>query len=339
MSAGAVTRRAVVRAMAAAAVSTIPITSSACRRPEDRQGSRSALKVSLVSCPDYEPAALARALADGCGFAPLPDVRGKRVVIKPNIADFTADLPIHTDARLVEALVLLFRSEGAREVFVAEGPPHNRDTERLFRQTGYEDMARRLGIPLVDLNYDDVQPIRNANPRAKALRNLYLPETVLSADVLVSVPKLKTHRFAGITLSLKNMFGIVPGEKYGWPKNILHWNGIASSICEVNATVPTQYSIVDGIVGMEGYGPLLGTAKKAGVLVMGANALAVDAVAARVMGVDPARVEHLALAQSIRLGFLRASEIDVGGEKIESVRSDFSLPPGLAGLRPSPRRP
>lgn len=338
MSAAALTRRAAVRALAAAAASTLPVAFPACRRDEDKRVEKPAYPVALLSCPDYDPARLAEALADGWAAAAPPDVRGKRVVIKPNIADFHPDRPIHTDARLVEALILLLRDAGAGEVVLAEGPPHNRDTEWLFRQTGYEDLARRLGVSLVDLNHDDVRPVKNANPRAKALRDLYLPETILSADVVVSVPKLKTHRFAGLTLSLKNMFGAVPGMKYGWPKNVLHWNGIPLSICEVNATVRTGYSVVDGVVGMEGYGPILGTARRAGVLVMGPNALAVDAVAARVMGVDPARVDYLAMAQTIELGSLRPEDILLTGAKLDDVRTDFVLPPGFSALRPNAPR-
>jgi len=319
--------------MAAAAASTLPFGLPACRPTNDRHDNKSSFSVALIRCPDYEARTLARALNDGWGLAVPPDIRGKRVVIKPNIADFSPDRPIHTDVRLVEALVLLLRNAGAAEVIIAEGPPHNRDTEWLFRQTGYEDMAGRLDVPLVDLNYDDVRPVRNANPKATALRNLYLPKTILTADVLISVPKLKTHRFAGVTLSMKNMFGVVPGLKYGWPKNILHWNGIALSICEISATVRTHYSVIDGIVGMEGHGPLLGTAKKSGVLIMGTNALAVDATAARVMGVNPARVEYLAMAQTVRLGSLQTRDIAVAGSRIKDAGTDFALPPGFSDLR------
>ena len=144
---------------------------------------------------------------------------------------------------------------------------------------------------------------------------------------------MKTHKLAGITLSMKNMFGILPGMVYGWPKNTLHWNGIPLSICEINGTIKTHYSVIDGVVGMEGHGPIMGTARKVGVLVMGDNALAVDATAARVMGVDPARVDYLAMAHKIKLGSLRREDIAVAREKLERVRTDFELDPEYAHLR------
>ena len=170
-------------------------------------------------------------------------------------------------------------------------------------------------------------------PGATHLKEMFLPRTILTADVLLSVPKMKTHRHAGITLSLKNMFGILPGMMYGWPKNVLHWNGIPRSICEINGTVKTQYSVIDGVVGMEGYGPLLGSARKAGVVIMGDNALAADATAARVMGVDPSRVEYLAMAQRIRIGSIRSEDIVVAGVSVAAARTDFALEPEYAQLR------
>jgi uncharacterized protein (DUF362 family) len=291
-------------------------------------------QVGLVACPDYGRGTLLKAIESGWRLARPPEIRGKRVVLKPNIADYAPDRPIQTDPRLVEALVLHLKALGAGEIVLAEGPPHDRDTEILFRRAGFEALAERQGIALVDLNYDDFQAVRNPDPRA-LLGELFVPRTVLAADVLVSVAKMKTHRFAGVTLSLKNMFGILPGTRYGWPKNILHWNGIPRSICDVNGTIKPHYCVVDGVVGMEGYGPLLGPARPAGVLVMGANALATDATAARVMGVDPARVDYLAMAQRSGLGSLRRQDIAVAGLKVDEVRTDFALESEFAYLRAS----
>jgi uncharacterized protein (DUF362 family) len=82
---------------------------------------------------------------------------------------------------------------------------------------------------------------------------------VLQADFLVSMPKVKAHHWSGVTLGMKNMFGVVPGSRYGWPKNILHWNGIQQSILDICATVPVHFVIADAIMAMEGNGPLNGT--------------------------------------------------------------------------------
>ena len=335
MSRKNVSRREFVRLAGAASLSAWPAAALAGSLPQAAQKAAPGplLQVALVPCPDYGPETLAAAIRAGWRSSRPPDVRGKRVVIKPNVVDVSRDRPIHTDPRLIDALVLHIGDLGAREIVLAEGASHNRDSEDLFRRSGYEALARRRGVRLVDLNYDDITPVRCINPNAILLREIALPRTIGTADVLISVPKMKTHRLAGITLSLKNMFGILPGTVYGWPKNTLHWNGIPLSICEINGTIKTHYSIVDGVVGMEGYGPLLGTARKVGILVMGDNALAVDASAARVMGIDPVRVDYLSMAHKLRLGSLRREDIAIVGEVIERVRQDFALDPEYAQLR------
>jgi iron complex transport system substrate-binding protein len=98
--------------------------------------------------------------------------------------------------------------------------------------------------------------------RLTRLDYLYMSRTVLNADVLISLPKLKMHHWAGVTLSLKNLFGTLPGICYGWPKNELHWRGIPNSIVDINCTRGPNLAIVDGIVGMEGDGPLHGKARR-----------------------------------------------------------------------------
>src|SRR5207248_6663477 len=156
-----------------------------------------------------------------------------------------------------------------------------------------------------------------------------LARTVVSAEVFISLPKLKTHHWAGATLSLKNLFGTLPGICYGWPKNELHWRGIPNSIVDIACTHTPHLAIVDGIVGMEGDGPLNGSAKPVGVVVMGVDLVAVDATCCRVMKLPPERVPTLMLAQSKRLGNLKAELIPQLGEPIDAVATAFALPPGI----------
>ena len=123
-----------------------------------------------------------------------------------------------------------------------------------------------------------------------------LPASVLHADLVVSMPKLKTHHWAGMTCSMKNLFGVVPGAVYGWPKNVLHAHGIDSSIVDLVATVRPGLTIVDGIVGMEGDGPIMGTPRGFGVLAMSSDLVAADATCARVLGFDAAKLPYLETA-------------------------------------------
>src|SRR5207248_1533654 len=94
-------------------------------------------------------------------------------------------------------------------------------------------------------------------------------------------------------LSMKNMFGIVPGTRYGWPKNILHWAGIQQSILDICATVPVHFVIADGIIAMEGNGSLSGTLRRMGKIVLSNDPVAADATCARLMGLEPSRIPHI----------------------------------------------
>jgi uncharacterized protein (DUF362 family) len=146
---------------------------------------------------------------------------------------------------------------------------------------------------------------------------------------------MKTHHLAGVTLSMKNFFGIMPGIIYGWPKNVLHWAGIHESILDINATVKPQLAIIDGIVGMQGDGPIMGTPVRSNVLVMGRNLPAVDATCARIMGINPNKIPYLKRASG-RLGTIGESNIIQWGESINQVHKDFQLLdniPAHRGLR------
>ena len=255
-----------------------------------------------------------------CGL----EVRGKTIVLKPNLVEFDPHGVINTNPLVIEAAIDCFRTLGAREVLVAEGPGHRRDNEYLLTASGIYGVIKEHRVPYVDLNSDDVRATRLLSSFTK-LEQLYLPETLYNADLLVSMPKLKTHHWAGVTLSLKNMFGVVPGSVYGWPKNILHWQGIHNSILDINSSLPVrQFAIVDGIVGMEGNGPLQGQAIDSGVLIFGEDLVAVDATAARLMKIEPKKIKYLAEAGEF-LGNVNYESIEQIGENLERLQKNFRV--------------
>jgi len=258
------------------------------------------------------------------------DVRGKRVVLKPNLVEFDQNTVINTHPRMVHAALEAFRAAGAAEVRVAEGPGHRRVTLDLADAAGYFSTFQQFESLFTDLNLDEVTKVNLVRPHSK-LSSLYLPNTVLGCDLLVSMPKMKTHHWVGATLSMKNLFGLVPGGVYGWPKNVLHWAGIGESIADLHTLFPRTFSIVDGIVGMEGNGPIQGTPRPMGLVVAGADPVAVDATCCRIMHIDPRRVSYLTLAAGEAQ--LREDLIPQIGEKIASVSAAFALLPSLESIR------
>lgn len=268
----------------------------------------------------------------GQGLALLKmNVRGLHVLLKPNMVEYSADRVINTHPALVAGAAQALLRAGAASVVVAEGPGHRRDVEYLVTATGLYDHLRDLGVRFVDLNHDDVRTVALAS-RFTDLTELQLPVELLKADLVVSMPKLKTHHWAGITASMKNFFGVVPGAVYGWPKNLLHRRGIDNSIVDLVATIRPGLAIVDGVVGMEGDGPIMGTARPVGCVVMGQDPVAVDATCARVMGLRPERMNFLQMAGEF-LGNWDAGRIEHRGERLERFRTPFSVLPQFDRLR------
>lgn len=256
-------------------------------------------------------------------------VAGKRVLLKPNLVEFEPARPIHTHPLVVHAALEAFRAMGA-QVLIGEGPGHRRDTLDLAEAAGYFNVIPRFEEIFVDLNLDRPieVPLRHAYSRLDAI---YLAQTARSCDLLVSLPKMKTHHWAGVTLSMKNLFGTVPGGVYGWPKNLLHWAGIPECVADLYRIQPQSFAIVDGIVGMEGNGPIDGTEKPAGVVVAGRNLAAVDASCCQIMAIDPCRVKYLQLAVGDVANLV--AHIRHIGEPVARTKSHFALLPEWESLR------
>ncbi len=274
--------------------------------------------VAVVKASSYS-AALTQRILEGiraCGL----NVRGKHVLLKPNLVEFDPSTCINTNVAVIAAAYEAFSSLGAANVFIGEGPGHRRDTHALAEMAQYRGDLSNFDALFVDLNRDDVSPVQGFADRER----IYLPNSALRADLIVSLAKMKTHHWAGATLSMKNFFGLVPGAVYGWPKNELHQVGIPESIVELNRIFHKSFAIVDGIVGMEGNGPIQGTPKPVGVLVMGNDLPAVDATCCRIMGIDPSKIEYLQMA-SDKLGVTEEARIEQRGEPIASVRTNFQL--------------
>ena len=220
------------------------------------------------------------------------NISRKAVLLKPNLVEYLPGKPVNTDAQLIGAAADAFLRLGAASVTVAEGPGHHRDTELLLDETALSDQLVHRKIPFVDLNRDEVIKTKLL-ANYSGLGHLWLPQTVLASDFIVSMPKVKTHHWTGVTLSMKNMFGIVPGCRYGWPKNFLHWAGIHESILDICATVRPDFVIADAIIAMEGDGPLNGSAKSLKTVLLADDPVAADTHLARMLGFEVTQIGHI----------------------------------------------
>ena len=259
------------------------------------------------------------------------NVRGKSVLLKPNLVDSIPGNHINTHPLLIASAAECFRRLGAKRVLVAEGPGHQRDTELVLSESGFSSQLRDQKLAFVDLNRDELVKTKLLAAYT-GMNHLWLPRAILNSDFIVSMPKVKTHHWSGVTLSLKNMFGVVPGAKYGWPKNILHWKGITESILDICATVPIHFVIADGITAMEGNGPLNGTPRPLHRVILADDPVAADAMCARLMGLDPQKIIHIQ-AGSQFLGNSSIGRIDELAEPFLLPETSFQLVPEFKYLR------
>jgi len=250
---------------------------------------------------------------------------GQKVVIKPNLVhqpsrwryeqtgkgkevreEFT------TDIRIVESLARRIREAARCTITIAEGTPDKATT--LFKFLGYDTMAGRLGIDLVDVDEGE----RTAVAVDGLARKEYsLPVVTQTSDVLIDVPAMKTHHRTGVTLGMKNLFGLLP-----MPKEEFHGQ-LDEVICDLSLARKPDLVIVDGLVAMEGQGPLYGSPVAMDILVAGRDVVAVDAVCTAIMGFEPRRVRHLKLAHEKGLGEIDLRKIRIKGLRIEDVRRPF----------------
>jgi uncharacterized protein (DUF362 family) len=260
-------------------------------------------------------------------------LKGKKVLLKPNFVETHPERPINTNPSVIAQVAHACLRQGAAEVVVGEASGHRRDPWfSVLNPTLGSIVDKR--VKRVDLNHGDAVATPNRGART-GLPTFYLARPVAEADVVISMPKMKTHHWAGITLCLKNLFGTLPGIHYGWPKNLLHFRGIENSILDLAQTVKIHYNVIDGVVGMEGDGPIMGKAKPVGVLVLSPFSLAADATAARIMGFDPRKVIYLVHAGRFLPG-LRAEDVTLRGENPKRFASQFDCLDDFKRMRGGP---
>ena len=272
-------------------------------------------QVSLVKAGVDISEAVAESIAL-IGGLKIPE--GAHAVVKPNICNAkNPDGMVITDFRIIEAVINLLKEKTDRITVVESDNISDTANNRLHR-TGLLDLLNTWGVDFVNLSEDEIEV------HSVAGKKLRLPRTVMEAEYFVNLPKIKTEGHVGVTLSIKNLFGIPTRRK----KNTLHrkLNEILPYLAQV---IRSDLIVVDGLVAMEGNGPLIGTRKDLGLILAGRNSLAVDSTCARLMGYDPAEIKYLRQAHELGVGPLDADGVSVLGENPSDHVSVFERPYSL----------
>ena len=238
-----------------------------------------------------------------------------RVLIKVNfITTKTWDTGATTDPVVVEAIIRRLQ-EIPVEVLVVESDATVTNATKAFKVTGMAEMCERNGVEWLNLRHvkDRVElPI----PDGLALKKIMVPRIVAESAV-ISAAKLKTHSETGVTLGMKNMFGVLP-EKF---KGRYHMKGMHKVILDINRAVKPVLTVVDGFVAMEGMGPVRGSPVEMETIIAGRDVVATDATASRVMGFDPSKIGHIRMAHEAGLGEI--NNLDIVGERLDAVARAF----------------
>jgi len=268
-------------------------------------------RVAIVRGAD-PPEMTARALEMVDAAAAIPTMRP--VLIKPNYVNTEhPSTGITTDSRVIEGVVKYLRQHSVKEIIIGEGTGFG-DTFQAFKIAGVDAVAERWNVRMADLNQDEFIEMRPRNPLA--MKKVKIAKTALDST-LISVPKLKPHRVAGVTLSLKNMMGAMT------PKGAMH-TSLSKNIVDLVSLIRPSVAVIDGIIAGEGH-ETSGNPVEMNLVIAGTDPVAVDAVGAAVMSIPPQAVKHLRLADERGLGTCRLEQIQIVGEPLEKVRRKFKI--------------
>jgi len=289
--------------------------------------------VAIVRCLSYRAEALQKAVRESLAIIARPgsDLNpGARVFVKINHLSPQAppERAICTHPLFVREILRALLELKVRPT-VGDDVNFRRGDE--FITSGFRSVCAELGVPLINLREAGFSRIPL---RGKSLKEVYIAKPVLEADVVLNLPKLKTHSFTAFTGAIKNMYGVIPcGLRLDGHRRFLRSDDFSKMLVDVYSAVPRQLIIMDAVVGMEGEGPSAGVPKRIGLIISGADGIAVDAVAARVVGYNPLQIFTIFEAQARGLGVGDLSQIEVVGAEIKDVeRRDFRPSLAATGL-------
>lgn len=288
--------------------------------------------VSIGRCPAYEPEALLATVESVLGALPaLPDLRDRTVMLKPNLLspNDPPEMAVNTHPEFVRAVGRFFLSRGVGRLIIGDscGSLSPGSTNRAIALTGLDIVAGDLKAEM--LNVDRLPWEEVEIPNGQILSHVRLPRILREVDLLVTLPKLKTHGLTVMTGAIKNQFGLTPGRA----KKDIHLvapspHAMSQALLDMHSVIRPGLAILDGVVGMEGNGPAAGRPRETGLMLAADDCLAMDAVIARIVGLQPDDLDVVRLGRERGLGVGRLEEISIRGVPLEEVLiRDFAMPP------------
>jgi uncharacterized protein (DUF362 family)/Pyruvate/2-oxoacid:ferredoxin oxidoreductase delta subunit len=282
-------------------------------------------RVAIQSCSSYDPAFLQRKISqvfDLIGGLDRHVKPGMKVLLKPNLLSAKEPMrAITTHPEVVAAVAREVRQLGA-DVIIGDSPGGaKRGVRRVWENTGMLAMAERERIELVNFEAGGVVKFSLND------RHYFLAKPAVEADFIINLPKLKTHILTLMTGAVKNMFGLIPGFRKGqYHKEAPRPNEFSQVIVDILSLRPPNLTLMDGILAMEGDGPSSGNPRWVNLILASTDPVAIDAVAASIIGLRPERVPTTRIASEAGLGIGWPEALEIVGDKLEEVKiHDFKL--------------
>jgi uncharacterized protein (DUF362 family)/Pyruvate/2-oxoacid:ferredoxin oxidoreductase delta subunit len=237
--------------------------------------------------------------------------RGKKVLLKPNVCiDHPPERGATTHPAVLDAAISLAKELGAGTIIVGDGPAVG-VKGRVFERTGIKAVCERHDVELRDFNREQGRRVQLDD--ALALEEATIAATYFEVDTVINLPVFKTNMLFWISGALKNMKGLLVGMEKHKP----HYLGVPDCVADLNRMVRQEMVVMDGFVGMMGDGPAAGPPANARLLIGGFDPVAVDGVAARLMGFKPTNIPMIRRAEEVGVG---SSRYEVVGDPINSFR-------------------
>lgn len=285
--------------------------------------------VVLLECNNYDVALLEKnirhgfELLGGDEFLKKLIPKGSKVLLKPNMLSVEKkESPVVTNYKLFEAVIRIIK-DYSNDIVFGDSPGFG-DSKKAAERSGLMEVANRYNV-----KFDDFKKSVHLKLEDSILcKSWNVSKIAYESDVLITLPKLKTHAMAYFTAAIKNQFGCIPGtQKATWHTRMPNANNFCKMLLDLNTLVQTDFAILDGIVAMEGNGPKSGKPKALNSILMGKSITAVDSVAARLIGYDnPLDTPILKEVYDNKWGPVLKDEIEILGKSIESMKpKDFKL--------------
>ncbi|MBU3093721.1 DUF362 domain-containing protein [Clostridium sp. CM028] len=285
--------------------------------------------VALLKCTEYDVDLVEKKLREGFellgGHQFLKQLipKNSKVLLKPNMLSVESKgSPVVTHYAVFEAVIRVIR-EYSSYISFGDSPGFG-DSRKAAEKSGLMEVADKYGVTFEDFK----ESVHIKLDNSILCKSWNISKAAYEADVVISLPKLKTHAMAYYTGAVKNQFGCIPGtQKATWHTRMPDANNFCKMLLDLNTAVGTNFAILDGIIAMEGNGPKSGQPYKMNTLIMGQSLTAVDSTAVRLIGYDdPLDTPVLKEAYDSKWGVVLSKDINILGEDLESMKAkDFKL--------------